>query len=563
MGPRLLFLAAAAATATGNTGGDDDATTLRPDAAAGSTNGILLLRHDVRSADPLAVCNDGSPPVYYASPPTNNSSGWMIILSGQGNQQMPWCFPPDESTWEKGDGIPNDCWWGAPKSPAPPPAPPAPNMTLPCGTFQAGSHCIYSSNCTTNPTLCDYGKIIVPQCTFDNWLGDATRQLGTSAHPHTAHYRGQRMLNATISQAARDLLSPSSRVIVAGSDGGGNLLYIQADRIRDMIATGVSVESSVLDFMAVPIEGFWVHWDGYTSGFGLQQAIVGRNDAHGSNRSSQCIEATNESSCDGLKGCGKWSQPLNRTTGRPIDGAQGSCSSASDMQVAGGNAWKFMNFSGAVNPRCVADIDPTGTNETEHWRCLLAEVAGRYIESRIFPIEQLWGVFGSFCLVNAEFVSCDTGYNCGKYGYVNGAGFTPGMKLHCDKGGRVRNDGGSMHACAEYGWGCSESDMTAFVMPYQAHVRNTFAAMPFLHTPGNGAFMHSCHTGNEDMLGVFWNTIRVLPSNLTAQQKLARWVNSPPTAPPQWEPPCLWNHTFTPTRVFKHNCNPSCPNIAY
>ena len=59
-------------------------------------------------------------------------------------------------------------------------------------------------------------------------------------------------------------------------------------------------------------------------------------------------------------------------------------------------------------------------------------------------------MFGSFCLVNSELVSCDTGYNCGLYGYVNSRGFTPGMKLHCDKGGRVRNDGGSMHACVEY-----------------------------------------------------------------------------------------------------------------
>ena len=27
--------------------------------------------------------------------------------------------------------------------------------------------------------------------------------------------------------------------------------------------------------------------------------------------------------------------------------------------------------------------------------------------------------------------------------------------------------------------------------------------------------------------------------------------------------PCLWNTSFTPPRVYAHNCNPSCPNIAY
>ena len=44
----------------------------------------------------------------------------------------------------------------------------------------------------------------------------------------------------------------------------------------------------------------------------------------------------------------------------------------------------------------------TGTNTSTHWRCLLAEVAGGFVRSRIFAIEQLWGVFGSFCLVNSE-----------------------------------------------------------------------------------------------------------------------------------------------------------------
>ena len=145
-----------------------------------------------------------------------------------------------------------------------------------------------------------------------------------------------------------------------------------------------------------------MNWNGYYEGNALQQVIIGAND------------------------------------------------NGADRMVPGGNAWKFMNMSGSINPACRSAIDPTGTNSSEHWRCLLAENAARHITSRIFPLEQLWGVFGSFCLVNSELVSCGTGYNCGHYGYVNSRGFTPGMKLHCDKGGRVRNDGGSMHACVEY-----------------------------------------------------------------------------------------------------------------
>lgn len=311
---------------------------------------------------------------------------------------------------------------GPPTAPAPPPAVPAPNMTLPCG----GPHCVYSSNCTTNPGLCHLGKAVIPQCTFDNWLGDASRQLGTAQHPHLAHYRGQRVLNATLKRIAKELLSAASKVLVVGSDGGGNLLYIQADRIRHILAAGVGVQPQRLDYAVVPVEGWWVNWNGVTSGFSLQQAIVGTNDQRGLNTSDQCRSAPNASSCAARKGCGVWSEPVNRTTGRTIVNGTGSCSAAGDFQVPGGNAWKFMNFSGAISHACRAAVDPTGTNTSSHWRCLLAEVAGRHIESRIFPIEQLWGVFGSFCLVNSEFVDCDTGYNCGRCTTAACALWSPG-----------------------------------------------------------------------------------------------------------------------------------------
>ena len=260
-----------------------------------------------------------------------------------------------------------------------------------------------------------------------------------------------------------------------------------------------------------------MNWNGYYEGNALQQVIIGAND----------------------NGAGR--------------------------MVPGGNAWKFMNMSGSINPACRSAIDPTGTNSSEHWRCLLAENAARHITSRIFPLEQLWGVFGSFCLVNSV---CETTTMLSRFALavslkasmsvVNDSAFDTG--LHCDMGGRA---GHSMHACVEYGWECSDVQFTALVLPYQQHVLQSFASLPFLSRPGNGAFMHSCHLGDEDMLGVFFNSIRVLPSNTTAQQRLSQWWKAGPSAAPLWEPPCLWNTSFTPPRVYAHNCNPSCPNIAY
>jgi hypothetical protein len=184
-------------------------------------------------------------------------------------------------------------------------------------------------------------------------LGDASRHFGNLSRKVIKHYRGQRMLNATLSRIAKDLLNAKSKVIVAGNDGGGFLLYIQADRIGEQLRTVAGFPQN--NYAVLPIEGcvvwpwhllwpiwcwftpcvmirdsarYWPNWNGYYEGFALQQVITGRQDTK-------------------------------------------------QHQVSGGNAWDFMNFSGAVNPACVRGIDPSGTKPETHWRCLLPEVAGQ------------------------------------------------------------------------------------------------------------------------------------------------------------------------------------------
>ena len=39
---------------------------------------------ELTSIDPLAVCNDGSPAVYYWKKSTNNSKDWLLFLEGGG-----------------------------------------------------------------------------------------------------------------------------------------------------------------------------------------------------------------------------------------------------------------------------------------------------------------------------------------------------------------------------------------------------------------------------------------------------------------------------------------------
>ena len=46
-----------------------------------------------------------------------------------------------------------------------------------------------------------------------------------------------------------NLLSPSSKVLVVGTDGGANFLYIAADRVRELLGVKPA------NFAVVPVEG--------------------------------------------------------------------------------------------------------------------------------------------------------------------------------------------------------------------------------------------------------------------------------------------------------------------
>eukprot|EP01062_Namystynia_karyoxenos_P047002 TRINITY_DN35351_c0_g1_i1.p2 TRINITY_DN35351_c0_g1~~TRINITY_DN35351_c0_g1_i1.p2 ORF type:complete len:501 (+),score=147.19 TRINITY_DN35351_c0_g1_i1:78-1505(+) len=442
-------------------------------AAAAPQQETLFLRN-VTSADPLAVCVDGSRPYYYATPP-GATKKWQIVLFGPQNA-FSWCYPPAEEDWDHDGG---NCYWGPSVG-----APPAGNMSNPC----QGSECIFSPNCTSNPTLCEFGRVWITACTIDGWLGDADRKYAGGTV--TQHYRGQRVLNATIQQLIKDLdIGSGSTVMMMGYDGGANSLYIFADRIGALFAAAGVPPSQ---YMVVPIEGYWLRWQGYFSGDTLAQLLGGQ--------------------------------------GAPVPGSN----SSQAAKYPGGNVWKYMNMQGAAGAECVATL----RNESDHWQCLLAHNALRHMKSRVFAIEQVWGAFGSFCLVNDQIVN-ETAWH--------------GWHVSCDP------RDGTLHRCVEYGWQCPDTYLDILVKPYQAAVLTDIQATGFLSRPGNGLWMHSCHTGDEDMLGSFYNTIAV--GNRTAQQALLEWYQQPPTAPSRFDPPCLWNETEH--AVYKNNCNPTCPNIPY
>ena len=106
--------------------------------------------------------------------------------------------------------------------------------------------------------------------------------------------------------------------------------------------------------------------------------------------------------------------------------------------------------------------------------------------------------------------------------------------------------------------------------PYQREMLAQVKAAGFLDRPGNGLFMHSCHLGDEDYAGVFFNSILVNGSDgsrSSAQQALSRWFNGDATAMSRFDEPCFWNESYPgkPTGItaYQNLCNPTCPNVAY
>ena len=465
---------------------------------------VLALR-PVAPADPLAVCQDGvTKPHYYSVAPRTPEAAdhWQVILFGPQNG-WPTCFPPPDSgatAWDNSAGAKygiSNCYWGDMTKPAPPPPPPPPNTTVLC----TGA-CLYSGNCTLNPTLCNYGKVMITPCNGDAWFGDTVRTFGSA--PISLHFRGQRVLWATLTQVAMDIgLSSSSTVLMMGQEASGNALYTYADRIGAFFAEPQHGGVPPANYRVVVVEGFWPRWSGYYSGDTLAQVIAGQ--------------------------------------GAPI--APGSQNSATNAPHAGGNAYDYMNFSHAVNPACVAG-EGLASNASNTWQCLLAENALKYIDSKIFALERAWGTFGSFCLVN---------------GVIANDPVWHGWYLGCDPrcAGVGCRGADHLHICVEYGWKCSSQYMDMFVKPYQQNILAEFQATKFLAKPGNGAFMHSCHTGDEDNLGDgsgFFQSIQV--GGRSAQETLLQWVMGKPMDKSRFDPPCLWNQSAH--APFQNSCNPTC-----
>jgi len=210
--------------------------------AGGLARGSELQRHDLDTAAfPEALCNDGTPAVFYFRPAATAAArdNWVIQLQGGG-----------------GCGTMNACaqrWcsvgtnFGATQMSA---------DAAPLG----GINGVGILNRRADNPIGDWNHVFLRYCSSDNWRGQARDQVIRAPHPRGSelvemrvNFLGSRIIDAVLSTLRRDGvgaleytaagaatpmpdLDDASNVLFAGASAGGGGVANNADRVRAMLS---------------------------------------------------------------------------------------------------------------------------------------------------------------------------------------------------------------------------------------------------------------------------------------------------------------------------------------
>ncbi len=193
------------------------------DSAEALRGGAPLVKQTV-TTDPLAVCNDGSPAIYYVRPGAR-SDRWVIHLKGGGG-----CSSWEECNTRRRDLVSSLPWED---------------------TLDKGG--ILDPHEVDNPAFFDWNHVFIPYCSSDTWSGDAAKLCDAIADPDcprdprerwhhgvTMQHRGRRIVDAVISElrnthcSAPDL-DDARFVIFSGSSAGASGMRKNIDRVADTL----------------------------------------------------------------------------------------------------------------------------------------------------------------------------------------------------------------------------------------------------------------------------------------------------------------------------------------
>jgi hypothetical protein len=191
--------------------------------------------------------------------------------------------------------------------------------------------------------------------------------------------------------------------------------------------------------------------------------------------------------------------------------------------------FNLANSTHGVNDACIAAQQPG-----DEWKCNFAEEAYAHTHSPTFPLNSALDSWQTGCIYTSELAP----------NFPNQTGFENG----------VCSSAPGWAACARNPESCTQSqikEMNQYIADFETKM-NTNGAATYTK-PGNGAFIHSCHTHCEAQSGA-WNSFKV--NGVSMQQAVSGWWNSDGTDPASKHSytPCSYKDGATGPR----KCNPTC-----
>jgi hypothetical protein len=196
---------------------------------------------------PSAVCLDGTPAGYYFRPSSSaESTKWMLYMEGGG-----WCWTPETCF------LRSQMPWGS--SSTWPRRVNASDLLVSDGP--------QSTNCSVNPTFCDFNYIFVRYCDGNSFSGFRTEPLRYSYKSSNGtlmeanlFFRGKHILNSVLEDVFLSgphsrFLAAATEFVVQGCSAGGLATYLHADDVRDWLLPRAPFLEK---FGSIPWSGFFL-----------------------------------------------------------------------------------------------------------------------------------------------------------------------------------------------------------------------------------------------------------------------------------------------------------------
>lgn len=173
-----------------------------------------------QAAYPDALCNDGTAPVFYYRPGSNNNRDrWLVYLKGGGS-----CWDADSCIGRGGSLVGSDYW-----------------MQPEFDTLEPdeGANGIFNPNPAVNPDFSDWNHVYMVYCTSDYWQGYNTVEITPTVD---WHFNGRPVLDAMFNSLmdstviTHNHFLSATHIILAGESAGNNGVRGNWDRLRPMLS---------------------------------------------------------------------------------------------------------------------------------------------------------------------------------------------------------------------------------------------------------------------------------------------------------------------------------------